>query len=180
MYRPPSSPPENCRLLLDLLDDLPPNSLLLGDFNYPYINWRDSTAVARGKDFLEKCNEACLEQLVMFPTHTKGNILDLVLSNNPEIFLSVSSKGRLGKSDHDMLLVELDTPRRPEQTQAVRPIWDRADWVGMKREWSNIDWRSTLAPMSTEEAWQHIKSKLNQSEKNYVPCRTWKTSRRPP
>ena len=82
--RPPSSPPANCELLLELLEGLPPNSLLVGDFNYPYIDWASLTTTVRGKTFIEKCNEQLLEQLVTFPTHTKGNILDLVLCNNPQ------------------------------------------------------------------------------------------------
>ncbi len=111
VYRPPSSPPANCELLLELLEGLPPNSLLVGDFNYPYIDWASLTTTVRGKTFIEKCNEQLLEQLVTFPTHTKGNILDLVLCNNPEKVLNIKEQGRLGKSDHVALLIELSVPK---------------------------------------------------------------------
>ena len=84
IYRPPSSPPENCDHLLQLLDNLPANSILVGDFNYPYIDWESLTSPARGRNFLNKCGTCSFEQLIDFPTHIKGNILDLVLTNNPE------------------------------------------------------------------------------------------------
>ncbi len=180
VYRPPSSPPENCRFLLDLLDDLPPNSLLLGDFNYPYIGWANNTAVARGKDFLEKCNETCLEQLITFPTHVKGNILDLVLCNNPEKILAVSSCGRLGRSDHEMIVVELDLPRRPEAKQAAKPSWERADRASMQAELVSENWSEKIANQNTEEAWQSIKTKLTQLEHQHVPRRPWRGLKRPP
>ena len=46
--------------------------------------------------------------MVHFPTHKKGNILDLVLTNNPNIVLSVEDAGIIGKSDHNMILTELN------------------------------------------------------------------------
>ena len=54
-----------------------------------------------------------LEQLVKFPTHLKGNILDLVLTNIPERVTEVEEVGRLGSSDHMAILTEVITgPRR--------------------------------------------------------------------
>ena len=47
-----------------------------------------------------------MTQLVEFATHTKGNILDLVLTNSPELVVSLEG-GRLGKSDHVILEMEI-------------------------------------------------------------------------
>ena len=44
--------------------------------------------------------------MVYFPTHKKGNILDLVLTNNPNIDLTVEDAGLIGKSDHNMILTK--------------------------------------------------------------------------
>ena len=44
--------------------------------------------------------------MVYFPTHKKGNILDLVLTNNPNIDLTVEDAGLIGKSDHNMILAK--------------------------------------------------------------------------
>lgn len=38
--------------------------------------------------------------MVSFPTDNKGNILDLVLANNPERVLDILDVRTLGKSDH--------------------------------------------------------------------------------
>ena len=60
--------------------------VLLGDFNYPDIDW--STGCSKFTDsstFLELTDSLYLSQLVNFPTHTSGNTLDLILTNRPEI-----------------------------------------------------------------------------------------------
>ena len=49
---------------------------------------------------LETMEEEGLEQLIMFPTHTKGNVLDLVVTNCQEKIVGVNDAGRLGRSDH--------------------------------------------------------------------------------
>jgi hypothetical protein len=48
-----------------------------------------------------------MEQLVTFPTHLKGNTLDLILTNVPDIFTNVRCEGRLGSSDHFMVMADM-------------------------------------------------------------------------
>jgi hypothetical protein len=55
------------------------------------------TADARGRELLKAAQEENFSQLVSFPTHTKGNVLDLVLTNCPERIVSVEDIGRLGE-----------------------------------------------------------------------------------
>ena len=96
-YRPPSSTPENNEKLDMLASSLNnSNPILIGNFNYPGIDWRNSTSDSKGRTFLEACIENGLYQLVDFPTHTKGNTLDLVLSNSAEKIRSVTAEGRVG------------------------------------------------------------------------------------
>jgi hypothetical protein len=96
-YRPPSSPYMNTAALCDLLKKLNNNCILIGDINMPGINWVEERADARGRELLETITEEGLQQLVSFPTHIKGNILDLVITNCPERVVDVSDVGRLGK-----------------------------------------------------------------------------------
>ena len=58
--------------------------------------------------------------MVYFPTHKAGNILDLLLTNNPNIVLSLEDAGLLGKSDNNMILVELNyTSMKKENLQKI-------------------------------------------------------------
>ena len=54
---------------------------MIGDINLPDINWVDGTSTSRGRRVLETILEEDLIQLVDFPTHVKGNTLDLVITN---------------------------------------------------------------------------------------------------
>lgn len=138
------------------------------------------TTPARGRNFIDKCNEACLEQLVDFPTHVKGNLLDLVLCNNPEKIVQISSVGRLGKSDHESLVIEITGPMKKEERGTRKPMWGRADWDQMKRDWQAMDWRKELADLDTECSWQLIKKGLQDLVNKHVPTREWRPNTRPP
>jgi hypothetical protein len=100
VYRPPSAGPTNTDMLCDIVKNSGPDTLIVGDFNLPGIDWEMETADARGRELLKATQEENFSQLVSFPTHTKGNVLDLVLTNCPERIVSVEDIGRLGRSDH--------------------------------------------------------------------------------
>ena len=82
-----------------------------------FQTWTGSRAQPAGE--LEACwrqpATACWKQLVKFPTHLKGNILDLVLTNIPERVTEVEDVGMLGTSDHIAMLTKVNTgPRRKD------------------------------------------------------------------
>lgn len=61
---------------------------------------------------MEAIEEQKMEQLLRFDTHTKGNALDLVITNCPEREVNISDEGRLGKRDHCILLIEVEDTDR--------------------------------------------------------------------
>ena len=68
--------------MYDLLRKIPRKTILIGDINIPTVDWTTGQAIgAGGKDLLEVVQEEELEQLVLFPTHNKGNTLDLIKTN---------------------------------------------------------------------------------------------------
>ena len=58
--------------------------LIMGDFNYPDINWLSLTADNKGNKFLKLILDCYLEQQVHLPTRS-NNILDLVLTSEVAI-----------------------------------------------------------------------------------------------
>ena len=86
-----------------------PNILLVGDFNLPEINW-STNQLKRNNDlymhqsFLEFINSSDLTQHVLFPTHNKGNTLDLIASN-----LDIKDiQGEPSCSDHSLISFAVD------------------------------------------------------------------------
>ena len=106
VYRSPNSDQPNTEKLCNILKKAHQNSIIIGDVNLPGIDWEEETAYPRGRGVLEAAQEAGLEQLVTIPTHTKGNILDLLLTNNPAAIIAIYDGGRIGKSDHCSLVIE--------------------------------------------------------------------------
>ena len=91
------------------------------------------------------------EQLVDFPTNTRGKTLDLVLTNRPENILSVDSIGNLGNSDHSILSVDIVfNSKFNVSTELVD--WKNGDIEGLREYQGGVDWDQELQDKGAEEA----------------------------
>ena len=109
-YRPPRS--AKMSALFDFFEDsLVSNFVLLGDFNFPEIQWTlDTPAVSPGgrglaENFLSFILKNNFSQHVNFPTHSKGNTLDLIFTNFDPC--PIFKNADVGMSDHTALCFEL-------------------------------------------------------------------------
>ena len=133
VYRPPSAPADSISVLAEYIQTAEKNSLLIGDFNLPDIDWRGGTAKGRSREFLDAMEDSHMSQMVDFATHIKGNILDLVITNSPERITEVYEAGRLGKSDHAMIMVKVRMKEEKKVAEGEdRPDWAKGDWDGMR------------------------------------------------
>ena len=89
VYRSPNSSRENDAKLCAYVKEMRGTNILVGDFNYPDINWETGTTAARGRDFFEATTAAGMDQFVNEPTHISGNTLDLILCNKGEMINAV-------------------------------------------------------------------------------------------
>lgn len=121
-YRPSNSNSEFSELLGDAIEQITqkfPNSLFFlgGDFNYPEIDWSTLSAFHHNNRsecirFLQLLLYHNLTQLVHKPTR-KDRVLDLVLTNSPEI---CNTRVLEEMSDHRVVhcLVSLPTEKKSE------------------------------------------------------------------
>lgn len=107
MYGPPSAPADSITELTEMVKKAERRSVIIGDFNLPEMDWEKGTARGRTAGLLEAVEDSFMDQLVNFPTQVKGNTLDLILTNIPDMFDEVSEQGRLGKSDHVMIFSKI-------------------------------------------------------------------------
>ncbi|CAM4719886.1 unnamed protein product [Lepidochelys kempii] len=104
-YRPPdqdgNSDPEMLRDIREAIKIK--NSVIMGDFNYPHIEW---VHVTSGQDaeikFLDTFNGCFLEQRVLEPTRGEA-ILDLVSSGAHDLVQEVNIAEPLGNSDYNTI-----------------------------------------------------------------------------
>ena len=95
VYIPPNTNINSCSNLLYYLSDLTSTSeniIIVGDFNAPDIEWSSLSGTQSQSnlicDFVFNSN---LTQLVEEPTHTRGNTLDIVLTNIDFIYIQPTS-----------------------------------------------------------------------------------------
>ena len=180
VYRPPSAAAESVAELAKLLSESKRNEVFLGDFNLPTIDWVNGGG-GRGREavFAEAVEGAFMQQLVDFRTHIKGNILDLVVTNIPERVEELYDAGRLGKSDHVMLMVKISVGGEEEERQPLGKDWRRADWDELRREFQNRDWIHNIRHADAAAAWKLFSEKISEAINKCVPDRRRRNQNKP-
>ena len=177
VYRSPNSSKENNTRLNDFVKTVHTSSLVIGDMNYPEIDWINGTSSSAGRAFFDATQDSFLMQHVTFPTH-ENNTIDLVLSTNDIHVSSVEDVGNLGKSHHSILHAKINVnPTRIPSTEKV-PDYAKADF-NMLKDNMNIDWNTEIANLSAEDSWCIFKRKLAKSIEACIPLKTRRTSNRP-
>jgi hypothetical protein len=126
-YRPLSSGLTNTAALCEILRTMDTNNVMIGDINMPGIQWEMELLDAKGRDLLETITEEGLKQLVSFPPHVKGNVLDLLITNCSDRIINVAVECRLGKGDHCILNIEIECCIHQTQQETIRYNWRKAD-----------------------------------------------------
>ena len=147
--------------------------LLAGDFNLPGWDWK--------KHIVKPCNHPSLHyqfgyilddnnltQVVELPTRNQ-NILDLVITNNPNSIKNVSVIP--GISDHDCPVVELDlTPVRYKQKPREIPLFKRAKWDNISEDLlaASIQIQNNTDDKTVNEMWIEFKEAIGKAVKKHT------------
>ena len=160
-----------------------PDIILCGDFNLPGINWKSglnlSTTNALHKSMFEFQDKHFLSQLVAKPTHSAGNILDLIFTNNRQLIQEISSN-HTTYSDH--YHVEASTffkshfARTQKQTRTFSNVFDTlnffsddVDWQQLENALEQVDWSSEFNGKTPTEKYHHLISICENTSKIHVP-----------
>ena len=162
--------------LHDVIMQLPkptPDIIMCGDFNLPHALWPVGTIKAGAstdeqvmiKDLVVFKNEFYLAQEIMKPTHNKGNILDLLFTNNCELLHSYECNESLF-SDHYLIDGKInykstvcvkekntDIPNEISTTNfdQLNFFSEKIDWKKMNEELQRFDWRGEFRGLPPEE-----------------------------
>ena len=179
IYRPPSGGAKSIEDLATLISAAERQSIFIGDFNLPEIDWENGFARGRAAVLMEAAENTLMEQMVTFTTHIRGNRLDLLLTNVPERVVDVQEAGRLGHSDHSMILAKVNLNRQEVRKTKAQLDWNRADWTSMKADMAGVNWREELQNKSGSEAWDTFRDLLNSTVDKHVPERRKRNQNRP-
>ena len=181
VYRSPNSSSENDMRLCQWMEGVTRRKgeeIFVGDFNFPGIDWEKGTSDARGRLFHETCMDSFLTQHVNQETHRSGHVLDLVLTTHESMVDNIRMKGKLGSSDHEMIMVDLVVGVEKNETVKSARNYRRGNYVEMRKEMS-IDWERELREMDTEETWNCIEGWIQRVTEKHVPMKKITTKRKP-
>ena len=184
IYRPPHSslkteiPLKTTALInvIEKLSDLQITTFILGDLNFPDINWMNSTFKTNGIDdvFFNGMSLLGMNQFVCDPTRmsksNNNNILDLIFSNDPLSVHIADHLAPLSTSDHHVIEfsifttsshnnVTTDDDSSPASTRLPIYKWSEANFVAINDQLKSIDWHQLFGSnFDAESIWSGFKS----------------------
>ena len=173
-----------------------PNLVILGDFNFPQIDWNTGATRWAGKSAEEKrralhlldwSEHFCLTQVIEEPTRG-DNVLDLILTNNTDMILS-SAVTDPGISDHRVIVASLAMPGSMEDDErgqnretpfsSMNFHSDRIDWtelsLAIARAFEGSDPRRTA-----EEQYESFVENVRVCCQNRIPAKRTYSRRKIP
>lgn len=179
-YRPPDSPQSFVSDLHDNLAEIkakfPKSSIcLLGDFNYPEIDWSSLSSRTRdGTNFIQLTLDFSLVQLVNQPTRG-NNTLDLVLASFPDSFSAISCSD--GFSDHVLLNFKISISSCTRALTLKRIFdYNRADYNAINLGLQNFcdTYLPTFFQRSVNDNWLLFKHSLLELTHSHIPLRSFR------
>jgi len=146
--------------------------LIMGDFNYPDIDWSTCTntsACASTVDFLLTVDDCFLSQHVQAPT--RGNaVLDLIMSRYPDLVSDVQILHPLGSSDHNMILFSVHTKCDIDNNKKEIRDYNNADFDRMRTVLADTDWDDMMLG-SVNDSWIRFREVLHNLVVDNVPLK---------
>lgn len=148
LYRPPSMSPANDPALINsLLSTLHSNNLIIvGDFNLSALTWpikADYPVDGAFSEYVDFFINSNLEQLITEPTRYRAgqvpSLLDLVLTNDPDLFSKIELLPPIGKSDHVVISATIQVITR-ESPKHERIRYASLDYNRMNSFFLETDW----------------------------------------
>jgi hypothetical protein len=178
IYRSPNSTEENNDLInQEILNSSKEYSkiLILGDFNYPNIEWTDPNNPTpncnNSEKFLETIKQSFLH--VFRPTHMRvlqnPTTIDLIFTTEYNMITNINHLALLGKSHHHILLFDLFLSSKISSAkQTKRFLYSKGDYNNIKNEFKSISLES-LQHLTGVEAWDWLQNKLTNSINKNIP-----------
>jgi len=185
IYRSPTSDTGNnaeLRQLLKCFSELKAShKLLMGDFNFPKIDWEkwiteDSTS-SESQQFLDRISDTYLHQHVNQPTRGRAkenpSVLDLIFTNELNMVDNIKYDSPLGRSDHSVIAFDFVANIEKATQPWTKFYYDKTDIMGMSKELQDIDWDAILdvKSMDIDELYKVFTEKILALQKKYVPSK---------
>ena len=184
MYRRGESSEENNKFLFQTMRkvaDMKYSHLLMGDFNFKEIDWKDSFYTGNNTEhaafrFIECVRDCFLFQHVTEHTRQRGNdnpsTLDLIFSNEENMVSNLDILAPLGKSDHTIIKFTINCEMDYQQPQ-IKKLFNKGNYDGIKNEINSINWEKEFNkyPDDINKQWEFFCDIYADAEKRISPVR---------
>lgn len=145
-------------------------TLIMGDFNYPNINWDLLQSDSNGHDFLNLVQDCFLVQHVLEPTR-ENNVLDLVFSSEESMVENVKVREHFSSSDHNVITWTLNckTVLAKNHSSSTRYDYSKADFGQINTFLKSIDWESKFSNKDANEVWETFSEILKSTVHTFAP-----------
>ena len=200
VYRPPENNNQNFTQVLKNIDDCIkslesyPSIIFTGDMNLPNINFLNGEATNNSNTgssqsaLINFANDHFLTQLIEEPTRL-NNILDLLYTNNEDLFAGIEVQENNILSDHRLIVANLTIlcnedsradGNLPQHSLRNLNFFDRnVDWEKINQEIANINWEAKFNGTDINENFDYFCAELLNISEKYVPKRKTKRERKP-
>ena len=117
-------------------------------------------------------------QLITQTTHHKPNckpsLIDLILTKTPDIVSNIVHNPPIAKSHHDVLTAKLKfncniKVNNNNSEKILKPNFDKADFAGMNKYFTQVNWEEILKDMNVEDMWTNISNSITKAQELFVP-----------
>lgn len=159
IYRSPSANHSDFCNTITFLENLPfihsNKIIILGDLNFPGIDWSKSCVCPRRSSpsarlFLNFCVTLSFSQIVKNPTHLY-NIIDIVLTSAPNEIANLSVSTPFSTSDHASVKFNIESSIVIKKKSKSFLDFGNADFDKIISIFASIDWRQVFDSFSSVE-----------------------------
>ena len=178
VYIPPNLSNDNVQEYFDyitLLNNSTDNLVLLGDFNFSDINWESLDGNSPlSTTFCNIVFNLNLTQLIDQPTHTAGNILDLVLTNIPDSIFNIQIHDNpplLIPSDHYIITFDISNGSVPcKINESYNTLnFSKGDYESLCYFLGTVDLSPCYQSEDIEFIWSYLSTIIKDAINRFVP-----------
>jgi ribonuclease P/MRP protein subunit RPP40 len=172
-YRAPDSSKAQDEALFKMLAAASKEKILvMGDFNFPELNWCKPETLDDSHPFLKCVNDNFLIQFVEKSTRGK-NVLDLVFTSEENMIENLTVGEPLGTSDHQIIRWGFVSIKDNLNSNVHIKSHDyfKADYDGMREEINTTDVGELIMGISVEQDWDRFKLNIENLRDKWVPLR---------
>ena len=156
--------------------------IIIGDFNLSSVSWNDNFSnIGLENKFLDLFNDLGLTQIIDKPTHEKGKVLDLLLTNVPGLVnnWNVLNKNAVCSSDHYAITFDLKTKYSSKSSKRKLYKYKKENLAALDRELKSVKWDQHLTFCDPETAWSQFKKIVFSHVDKNIPTITIKNQDQP-